>query len=274
MNLAFLALRIAAVEAIKGGTLAGDNVLDSEIAGIETDGNGALRVGQEQRFVAVYTQSGKTMVDSNAQRPFYGAGQCELIFEMAITKAMNLVDEDTGTTTLFQDVPATDAAFEFYLGTVGRQVMDCLSSPTNEWAQIWRDLCPEVRSIELNRASGNDIVRLAGHQIKMVCSTIEQPIAGHELDPEGGFAKFLTALENHPDDERKAMAVVLQEMLAGNTLANWEQISARLGMDGGEAVSIGIGSLETDDGSQSDAQELNVEVEGLGTFDAASETEQ
>lgn len=264
MSLSVLAARIAVVEALKGRTLAGDNVLDSEIAALDADSDGNLRVGQEKRFVAVYTQGGKISGNSNEPRPFFEGGTCEILFEAGVTAAMGARDPDTGVAFVFEGIPVTDAAFEFYLNVLGRQIFDCLNDPDNAWADIWRALCPTVMSIEGARAAGMEQTRLAGHQIKLTCEVIDQPIAGHALDPEGGFSRFMLALEAHADAERRAMAVELRALIAGGLVDGWTQTADRMGLSPREADSLGITPLATADESVGTTADVTIDVEGLG----------
>ena len=61
MSLTMMALRIAAVQALKaGGTLVGDNVLDSQISAIDQTADGQLRSDQQRPFIAVYTDAAKS----------------------------------------------------------------------------------------------------------------------------------------------------------------------------------------------------------------------
>ena len=58
MSLTMMALRIAAVEALKaGGTMVGTNVLDSQISAIDQTVDGDLKTDQKRPFIAVYSLS-------------------------------------------------------------------------------------------------------------------------------------------------------------------------------------------------------------------------
>src|SRR5690554_4739681 len=98
MSLSRIALRIAAVEAIKGRTLVGDRVLDSPNGALDVQADGALRSGEETPFVCVYTDAGK--VEKVTERQLNGNGACDIIFEMGISQAMTELDKQSGVTTL------------------------------------------------------------------------------------------------------------------------------------------------------------------------------
>ncbi|MDN3719431.1 hypothetical protein QW131_09985 [Roseibium salinum] len=85
MSLIRIALRQAAVLALRNRTLAEDNVLDSEIGVLAEDSTG-LRVNHKQRFIAVYTDEAEGKPDE--QRLFHENGLVNLCIEFGVTTAM------------------------------------------------------------------------------------------------------------------------------------------------------------------------------------------
>lgn len=59
MSLIRIAARMAAVRALRGRTLVGDNVLDSQIGALDVGADGELRTEEDKPFISVYTH-GKT----------------------------------------------------------------------------------------------------------------------------------------------------------------------------------------------------------------------
>ena len=49
-----IALRIAAVQALKGRTLVGDNVLDSRMTALDVDDDGNARTDEDRPFISLY----------------------------------------------------------------------------------------------------------------------------------------------------------------------------------------------------------------------------
>jgi hypothetical protein len=183
MSLVRIAVRIAAVEALKGKTLAGENILDSEIGALEADADGALRTVEDRPFVTVYTDAAITKDADTSLRSMVLNGATQILFEAGITAAMTETDPDTDESKLIGiGIPATDRAFEFHLDMVARQIGDALTDPENEWAQIFSAFIQRYVLIERARTSGDDNgVRLAAQQIKLTVDLIADPVKGEAL---------------------------------------------------------------------------------------------
>lgn len=248
MSLTRIALRMAAVEALRGRTQVGDRVLDSEIGAIVAQPDGSLRSGQETRFVAVYTQDGEVTPEDNVARGLYDNGVVELIFETGITTTMLVPDPETGNMEVMEGIPGTDSAFEFYLDLVGRQILDALLRSDGAWPAIWQSLVLRVAKIETLRTDDPGRVRLAGRQIKLTCEVIADPLFGAPVDAEAPFGQFLGALEASGDPLMQARATLIRAVLEEGTLPTGEEIRRRLGLTADELARLGIGALATDDG--------------------------
>lgn len=199
--LARIALRICTIEAIKGATLVGANVLDSQIGALDVAADGSFRSDQEAPFIAVYTDGSK-ISDGIDLRALHKSGATELTIEAGITAAMTATDEETGESTIIGiGIPATDQAMEFFLDCVGRQVTTALSDPENEWAEIWRGLLSSVRMIERKRGSDAESgTRIAAHQLVMTLDLLPDPLFGVAVAETSIWAKFLAkmAAVDHP----------------------------------------------------------------------------
>lgn len=200
MSLHRIAARIAAVQALKGRTLVGDNVLDSEIGAIDIGVDGSVSVGEDQRkpFIAVYSDASenKDEIPSDMARALVPNGKTDFLFEAGVTAVMTEVDPETDESTLVGiGIPAVDSAFEFQLDVIMRQIADCLSDPTNEWAEVFRTLCGKVVAIERNRTSGEQGTRLAAHQLKLTVDLCPDPVRGIELKPPHPLMKFFALAE-------------------------------------------------------------------------------
>lgn len=220
MSLCRIAARIAAVQALRGRTLVGDNVLDSQIGALDVAADGSLRTDEDRPFISVYADAAKS--DDNVLRSWVDNGATEFLFEMGITAAHTEMDEETGVTTLLGvGIPATDANFEFTLDVVARQIGDTLSDPENEWAEIFRKFHRGNVLIERARTSGDGSgVRLAAQQIKLTVMLMPDPVRGRELKPESPmalfFAKAATLTVPNPDhdpDDPDSTAVIPDPVL-------------------------------------------------------------
>lgn len=262
--LARIALRIAAVEALKGKTLVGDSVFDSRIGALDVAADGSVRTDMERPFVTVYTDAGKAADGLNA-RALYSNGVTELIFETGVTIAMTQTDHETGESYIVAGVRATDDALEFMLDMVARQIMDALGDPDSEWADIFRGLNYRVDKVERARTSGEDGTRFAAQQIRLTVELIEDPVRGEPLDEEAPFARFLTKLETMPAPY-PVYAAMMRAQIEGSNRP-WETVQRRLGLTREELLALGLGPIAGDvERATPDFATGTIEVAGSGTI--------
>lgn len=198
MSLARIAIRIAAVEALKGRTLVGDRVLDSQIAALEADADGNIQIDEEAPFIAVYTDAAATADEDIADNWLTANGETELVFEIGITAAMMETDPDTGESQIAGiGIPSTDRNFEFFLDMTARQIADALRDEANAWAGIFRGLYFHVVKIErLRAASEAKGLRLAGQQIRLAVHLVDDPLkADEDEEKTAPFVVFFEAME-------------------------------------------------------------------------------
>lgn len=216
MSLARIAIRIAAVEALKGRTLVGDRVLDSQIAALEADADGNIQSDEEAPFIAVYTDAGSTVDEDIADNWLIANGETELIFEIGITAAMMETDPDTGASTIAGiGIPSTDRNFEFFLDMTARQIGDALRDDANPWAVIFRRLHYRVVRIDrLRAASEAKGLRLAGQQIRLAVHLVDDPLKNdpdqERVDP---LIAFITAMEASGDAQYVTQAGFMRAAL-------------------------------------------------------------
>ena len=240
MSLTRIAARIAAVQALKGKTLVGDNVLDSQIGALDVAADGTLRTDEDRPFISVYTDAAKT--DDTALRAWVSNGATEFLFEMGVTMAHVETDTDTGESVIYPGIPATDASFEFLLDIVARQIGDALSDPSNEWAEIFRTLHNGNGLIERARTSNDTSgVKLAAQQIKLTVNLFNDPVSGVALKPEHPLAKFFTKAASVP--ELAASVALMQAQLSGTEL-DWQTALRRYGITQTEGENLLIVPVE------------------------------
>ena len=255
--LARIALRIAAIEAIKGKTLVGDNVLDSQIGALDVAADGSIRSDQEAPFISVYTDGSKIAGGLDI-RSLHKSGLTELTIEAGITAAMTQTDPETGESLILDGIPATDQAFEFFLDCVGRQISTALSDPLNEWAEIWCGLSSGVQMIERKRASDAESgTRVAAHQLVISLDLLPDPLFGVAIADTSIWAKFFAKLEviGHP---YLPMLMTLVGVPAG--VLDHEAQRRRFGLTLDDARALLITPVEPAEGS--DAVIASVITEG------------
>lgn len=291
MSLNRIAARIAAVQALKGKTLVGDNVLDSEIGALDVQADQSLRTDQEKPFISVYCD-GSTVKGGGELRAMVVNGHTDFLFEAGITAAHVDTDPDTDTSVVYEGIPATDDNFELHLDLVMRQISDCLTDPTNEWAGVFRMFCQSFISVERNRAARAEGVRLAAHQMKLVVDLWPDPVRGMELKAGHPLMRFFALAEtitvpnpnrtkanpdyphnsDYPriedpdapefvqDPQMAAKVAMMRAQLTGDP-HDWQLALRRYGMTRGEADALLLTPAE---GAEADVSVVEIDVQPVG----------
>lgn len=239
MSLIRIAARIAAVQALKGNTLVGDNVLDSEIGALDVTADGDVRTDEDKPFITVYTDTGTTKNANGELRAMLMNGETEFLFEAGITAAHTETDQETGESTLIGiGIPATDSAFEFHLDMVARQIGDALTDPENAWADVFRKFTRSFIAVERMRVSNdNQGVRLAAQQVKITVDLIVDPPRGVALNAAHPLAVFFALAADLDDVNVATQVALMQAQLAGTDLP-WLADMRRYGMTRTEAENL------------------------------------
>lgn len=259
MSLHRIAARIAAVMALRGATLVGDNVLDSDIGALDVQADQSLRTDQEKPFISVYCDASvnKGGPSSDMLRALVPNGLTDFLFEAGVTATMTVTDPDTDESYVVPGIPATDDAFEFMLDTVMRQISDALTDPANKWAEVFRKLCNSVVSIERNRASSDDKgVRLAAHQMKLTVDLWVDPTRGMELKPAHPLAMFFALADAEYDPVLATKVAMMRAQLVGDE-HDWQLAMRRYGMTRSEADALLLSPVE---GAEADVAVVEVDA--------------
>ncbi|CDZ43094.1 Hypothetical protein NGAL_HAMBI1146_58670 [Neorhizobium galegae bv. officinalis] len=242
-----MAVRIAAVQALRGKTLVGDNVLDSEIGALQVDADGNLRTDEDTPFLAIYTDAATTRDIDIDIRSFSVNGVTEILFETGITAAMTETDAATDETKLIGlGIPATDRSFELFLDLVDRQIGDVLNDPANEWAGIFRNLVQRFVKIDRARTSGAaDGTRLAGHQTKVSALLVNDPVAGEAIRSTGAIGKFFAKAAELTEPEIVTQLAAMRAQIEGSGVA-WATPVRRRGLTQEEGAAMLVDDF-TDD---------------------------
>lgn len=250
-----LAIRIATVEALKGKTLVGDNVLDSEIGALDVAADGSIRTDTQKPFLSVYTDMAKAESDLDA-RALHDCGRLDLTIEAGITAAMVETDPDTGESRIAGiGIPAADPAMEMYLDCLDRQVVTALTNPDNEWADIWRGLSLRVVTVERRRTADATGVRIAAHQTVIALDLPPEPAMAEPLEAGTPFDRFLAKLEVL-SDVAATQAQVIRSLLGGGNDPR-KAMQRWLALSGAEMAALGLGEPDGPD-------EVEIEIGGAG----------
>ncbi len=239
MSLSRFALRVAACEALKGKTLAGDNVRDSAMGALVADDDGNLLIAEDTPFISVFTDSSTcTTVDDRSLRD---TGQLQVVLETGVTSVMATTDRDTGEKEIIAGIPDTDGGMEATLDALTAQIHRTLSDPKNEWAEIWRRLS-RVQKIEVIRtAQDHQGTRLAARQIRVTANVLPDPVYGDPEEPGTLWAAFRAQLTK----DRPDLLPILAMMTEPGTEWTPDMTRAAYGHTAGEAKALGY-ALKSD----------------------------
>ena len=229
MSLTMMALRMAAVEALKSGdTLVGDNVLDSEISAIDLTADGALSSAQKTPFIAVYTDAAKAQKLGNTG--LRSNGHVEIVFNYGVSMAMAETNKVTGEKTIVEGLPATDEHFEALLDVLEVQIGRALTDPDNPWAQAFGGfICGYVAKEHL-RSSTAQKVRLAAGQTRLTVNAFADPRHGQPLADDGPWPRLMALMEKHAHPQLPLIRQMLGEESDG-LYAEFERLTGMTSRD-------------------------------------------
>jgi hypothetical protein len=242
-----IALRIAVQEALRGATLAGDNVLDSQFTALDLDHDGNLRTDQDRPFISVYTDGGRIGAGNGFLSLFGDDPTVELVIEAGMSAAMIEQDPDTGATNIIGiGLPDTDANMEMSLDLMMRQVADALVSE-GDWADLAREIMGDVKSVERSRiGQKQNGTRVAAQEVRITAGLLADPVKGADLTGSI-FAKFLAMLAGNSDLRLVKVKQTFETALSG-TAADWQLVQRELGLTNSQSVALGGQPLATSDG--------------------------
>ena len=213
-----IALRWATVAALKGATIVGSNVLDSEIGALDVGADGSVRTDQERPFISVFTegskQEGANPGGGADLRSLHISGPTDIVIEFCVTAAMGRVTNDQGETELHGlPLPATDANMEFLLDIIERQVVNALTDPNNAWAEIFRKLHSTTLTIDRRRTSSAESTKVAARQIVIKLELLPDPVYGEPIAATSAWAKFFAMLATDTSAEGVKKLAALRTLL-------------------------------------------------------------
>lgn len=238
MSLTMMALRIAAVEALKiGGTLVGANVLDSQISAIDQTADGALRTDQRRPFIAVYSDNAKAELGQTGLRE---NGTVELTFNCGVSLTMGQTNKESGETEIIEGLPSTDAQFEAILDVLACQICRVLTDASNPWSQIFGNLGVLVSKLQVRSSSAAENVRLACGQVKISVDAYADPPLNQVFAEGSHWPAFLDLMALHQVKQLEMFQLMLG--LPGAT--EYPDYEALTGMTSRDAASLRLYSFD------------------------------
>jgi hypothetical protein len=226
MSLNRLALRLLTVAALRGRTLAGEAVRDSMLTPLDEPAG----LDQPVPFLAVYTDDGVSQPKGrDLSAP---GGTINLLIEFGVTAKMRFKLE-SGEDDEVLTPPPTDDRMELTLDVMERQIKIALADPLNEFAELWRILVSDLKSLTTKRGAFADRGgRYAGRMLEIEVVPLADPPYG--AAPSGIWIGILGAFE---DDPRLARHVsLIRSLIVGDEpLPAWQVLQAQLGLSADEA---------------------------------------
>lgn len=231
MSLNRLALRLLTVAALRGRTLAGEAVRDSMLTPLD----GPPAPDMPVPFLAVYTDDGVAKVSGRDLSA--SGGTINLLIEFGVTAKMRFKLE-SGEDDEVLTPPPTDDRMELTLDVIERQIKIALADPLNTFAELWRILVSDVKSLATKRGAFADRGgRYAGRMLEIEVVPLADPPYGAE--PAGVWLKILAAFEGDPRLARHVS--LIRSLIVGQEhLPAWQVLQAQLGLSAIEAGDMQI----------------------------------
>ncbi len=231
-------LQIAAVQAMRGRTVAKEAIFDSRIGPLPD-----ILKGEEKPILVVSIEESEQPEDGGNDAGFFGRSiRFTMLVQAAVASAVS-VDID-GEETVTVGIGETDAGYEATLNVLERQWRMALSKPADAWAELFRDLVLRVGVIRdargINPKSGH---RHASRFTEVVLTTVPEPVPGEESQ---AVARGITMLEGHPDYAE--LGALLRSLLsAGTDATDWQKLRHQLFGSEQTLLAVGIAPLVSEE---------------------------
>ncbi|MBZ9822339.1 hypothetical protein [Mesorhizobium sp. CA4] len=217
MSLVNAMLRMLAVQALRGNTIAADGVTDSSIEALSS-------IMSNRQAPVILVRIDEAKYSGRNEGFFVTSGTVTFALDLIVASAVtHKVDGQTVTDLIIEP---TDAGLEFSLDMLDRQWRRVLSDPNNAFAECFRDLIAAIGPVKAAR--GVDPEGGRKHAIRMVEIEIE-PVC----DPAPGAAlpsvidAALTRLAT-VTDYQGAVAIMRAELGKGADLTSWQKVQSTL----------------------------------------------
>lgn len=234
MSMVALAMRLSAVLALNGSTVAGKRVFDSAVLPIDK-----LTSEMPEPFISVSTEeeSGKP-----AGRDINNGDRLiDLVIETAVGKTIQFEGDD-GQGLMVAD---TDGNLELSLAVLSRQIDACLwGKGGGAWGEVFRAFSKTIAETTSRRGlPTDDGERFAARQVVYRVQAFAEPAFG-AVEPGTPFGKFLAALDEQPGYEN--IAAIVRQAIEGKPIG-WPDLytpsAVAAGMTEAEAQRMGIAPL-------------------------------
>ena len=262
-----IALRMAIVEALRGNTLVGQNVLDSEIGALDVGADGTVVTDQEKPFISVYTETSKQEGENPGGgadlRSLHISGATDIVLEFGVTAAMVDRDDENGSATVIGlQIPATDANLEFMLDVIERQIVNALTDPRNAWAEIFRSMHATSLKVDRRRTSSAETTKIAARQLVITVDLLPDPVYGEPVASTSAWARFFAKLAADTDPVAVKKLAALQTLIGvGSDRLNSETQRQRFAMTLDEVRAMYDIAIEAGEPTEPPISSVGVSIE-------------
>lgn len=234
MSLSRAILRLVAVRALAGQTLAEARVFNSDIDPLDS-----RMTKSPQPVIVVFTDDDQS---EGVGRSFmeFQSRTVDLVFEMAIAEsapAPGLSDDDQP---VVVNVGETDAGMEFMLDLLERQITAALIAAEGPWPELWRRFCTGItRRVSRRGGSAESGQRYAARQLVLTCSTLIEPPKGVVHGAGTAWGDLIDAVAS--DAALAPLAPILRAEFGGDPATVAAQAARIFGLN--LDVDLGLGGV-------------------------------
>ena len=257
-------LQISAVQALRGRTLAKENVHDSTISALPD-------VMKRTRLPILIVSIEEADHQANGNdRGFFGrTAELKMQVQSAIFELTKTKSEDGGADDVLEyTLGETDAAMEAMLNIIDREWRSALTDPRNIRADVFRGLVTRIGRVQDMRAVDPELSRRHALRLTQVeLSVIGEPVPGDPVSPaiEAGLA-MLEGMADYAETAQRWRAL----LSAFDGLEDWEKRQAALFASRSEMDALGLAPLDV---VLTDFESGDIDMAGLSSIVTVSDPE-
>ena len=230
-------IQISAVEAVRGKTLAGNDVFDSMI----DDVTGLLKDKARPLMIFSVEECHQKSAGQGERGFLNRTTVLKFMVQLAVASGKEIRDGDD--VVILTSIGDSDAAHEATLNILDREWRTALHDESNPWTQVFRGLVLGVGNMEDRRGADPETGRKhAARYLVADLSVIAEPMPGEELP--SAIEQGLSLMEADDDAAYREVARNFRRLLgAGADKPDWQKLQSRLFLSDKALLALGHGPL-------------------------------